>query len=406
VFRADSVDRELLGGSLLRRLLILLVFGFLLVTGGVVAWQARNQAQLVEQDLAQARNLLARAGGLGTGTLDDHLALIDQAKVHTFTAQQRLNSWPLRQLGMLPLVGRDVRVAEAVSFSAARTVGATRRVVIALQPIQAGPPSRTTILKAADALLALHRTLDQDRERVQATRPLIADRGRTRYLEAAGTAGRIAKLAGQGLHLAADLYGPSGLARWFLAFQNPAELRGTGGLIGEYGILQSSPSGPELTTVASYQALDARTKEGVRLSRQIAQRYERLAINQAWSSVNIPPDMPTVGRIITQLYREATGDHIDGVIAADPLAVAEILRASGPIQAGDIRLTAENVAHETLVRAYIRYSDDNKARKRFLELIARATFDAFPASCRHPTGRPDPWSRRCRPRTPPSALQQ
>ena len=49
-----------------------------------------------------------------------------------------------------------------------------------------------------------------------------------------------------------------------------------------------------------------------------------------WTAVNIPPDMPTVGRIIAQLYQRTTGDRIDGVIATDPMAVAEILRAAGP----------------------------------------------------------------------------
>ena len=81
--------------------------------------------------------------------------------------------------------------------------------------------------------------------------------------------------------------------------RNPAELRGTGGLIGQYGILESSLSGPRLTTVASHGRLNARTKEGVPLPDPIARPYERFAINQAWSSVNIPPDLPTVGRIVT-----------------------------------------------------------------------------------------------------------
>jgi hypothetical protein len=87
--------------------------------------------------------------------------------------------------------------------------------------------------------------------------------------------------------------------------------------------------------------------------------------------------MPTVGRIIAQLYQQTTGDRIDGVIATDPLAVAEILRAAGPIQAGGIWLDADNVAEETLVRAYVRYSSDNNARRRFLEEVARGSFEAF-----------------------------
>jgi hypothetical protein len=360
-----------------RLLLLLLLFGLVVAAGAAVAWQARGQAQLVERDLATAKGLLVRAGGFNVGELEERLALVDQAEAHTTTAQRRLDRWPLGQLGVLPLVGRDIRVARAVADSATGTVRATRRVVIALQPVQTRPPTRASILRVADALLALHHTLERDLERVRAMRPLITAAGRDRYLEAAGAASNTCNRAGQGLKLAADLYGPQGTARWFLALQNPAELRGTGGLIGEYGILESSPSGPRLTTVAPYQTLDARTKEGVRLSRQVANRYERFAVHQAWSSVNIPPDMPTVGRIITRLYRQATGDRIDGVIAADPLAAAAVLRVGGPIRAGGIHLAADNVARETLVQAYVRYADDNPARKRFLHQVARGTFEAF-----------------------------
>jgi hypothetical protein len=360
-----------------RRLLILLLFGLVLAGGAAVTWQARGQAQLVERDLTTARSLLARAGGFQSGKLEVRLGLIDQAEAHTVAAERRLGGWPLRPLGVLPLVGRDVRVARAVATAATGTVKATRRVVTALQPIQTRPPTRATILEAADALHALHRTLEVDLEGVRATRPLVAGSAREGYLETATAASAAAERAGQGLELAATLYGPRGSARWFLAFQNPAELRGTGGLIGEYGILESSPAGPKLVTVAHYSGLNERTQEGVPLPKPVAARYERYGVQRDWTAVNIPPDLPTVGRIISELYEQTTGDRIDGVIAADPLAVTEILRVAGPVQAGGVRLDAGNVAEETLVRAYIRYEADNAARRRFLAELARASFRAF-----------------------------
>ena len=365
------------GGSLVRRLLILVLFGLVVAGGAAVTLQAMGRAKLVEQDLVAARALLAQAGGVEAGKLDRRLRLVDRAERHTTSAEQRLGRWPLRQLGALPLVGRDVRVARAVAASATATVRATRQVVTALQPVQTRAPTKASIEGAAAALLALHGTLEQDLERVRATRPLVTASTKDRYLEAASSASAGAERAGQGLKLAAGLYGPPGTARWFLAFQNPAELRGTGGLIGEYGIVESSPTGPKLVKVDHYSDLNERTNEGVALSDALAARYERYAIGQDWSAVNIPPDMPTVGRLITELYRQTTGDRIDGVIAADPLAVAQILRVTGPIQAGGIWMDADNVADETLVQAYVRYEADNGARRRFLEELARSSFQAF-----------------------------
>jgi hypothetical protein len=361
----------------MRRLLMLVLFGLVLAGGAVLSLQAKGQAKLVEEDLAAARTLLARAGGIRAGELDQRLRLIDEARAHTGGAERRLGRWPLRQLGVLPVLGRDIRVAQAVAASATRTTDATREVVTALQPVQSRPPTRASIQRTADALLTLHATLDDDLERVRASRPLLTGAARDQYLATAASASATAERAGQALKLAAGLYGPPGTARWFLAFQNPAELRGTGGLIGEYGILESSPSGPRLVKVAPYEELDALTRTGVGLPKGLAGRYERLGVDRAWSAVNIPPDMPTVGSIATRLYREATGDRIDGVIALDPLAVAQVLEAGGPIRVDGIRLDADNIAQQTLVQAYIRYADDNNARKRFLRQAAAGAFDAF-----------------------------
>jgi Protein of unknown function (DUF4012) len=360
-----------------RRLLIVVLFCLALAGGAAVTWQAMGQAKLVEEDLTTARAVLSRAGGFESGKLKERLRLVDQAQRYTLSAEQRLSGWPLRQLAWLPLVGRDVRVARAVASSATGTARATRSVVTALQPLQDRAPTRASIVKAADALLALHGTLESDLERVRAARPLVTAGSRDKYLEAAGSASAAANRAGQGLKLASALYGPPGSARWFLAFQNPAELRGTGGLIGEYGILESSPSGPKLVKVEHYEVLNRRTDQGVPLAKEVADRYERYAIGRDWSAVNIPPDMPTVGGLISELYEQTTGDRIDGVIAADPFAVAEILKVNGPIQAGGVWMDADSVAEETLVRAYVRYEANNDARRQFLDEVARASFEAF-----------------------------
>jgi hypothetical protein len=87
--------------------------------------------------------------------------------------------------------------------------------------------------------------------------------------------------------------------------------------------------------------------------------------------------MPTVGRMVVQLYQRATGQRLDGVIVVDPLALAEILRVSGPIGVGGTRLDGGNIVDQTLVQAYVRYAKDNEARRRYLQEIAKQTLLAF-----------------------------
>jgi hypothetical protein len=162
-----------------RRLLIVLLFGLLLAGGATITWQAMGKARLVEKELTTARALLARAGGFESGELKQRLRLVKQAEQHTVAAQQWLGQWPLRQLGALPLVGRDIRVARAVTASATGTAQATRGVVKALQPLQGHAPTQASILRASEALLALRARLQRDVDQVRATRPLLITGSRT-----------------------------------------------------------------------------------------------------------------------------------------------------------------------------------------------------------------------------------
>jgi hypothetical protein len=365
-----------------------LFLGLVLLAGvAVVAWQATSEAAGVKADLVASQDLLGRAGVLAGGPVSARRQLVEQASGRARAAQAKLDRWPLRALAVAPLLGRDVRVVRVIAETSAQVVGATGGVAVAIEPLHGGHPTGPAIGRASAALLTLSDVLNQTVDRVRAARPLLVARApRSRFLAEAERARRVAFASGQGLRMAATLYGPPGSTRYFLAFQNPAELRGTGGLIGQYGILESEPHGPRLTRVEPYDALDRRTTAGVPLPADVARRYGRFSIGRAWSAVNIPPDLPTVGQVVLPLYRQATGTRIDGVIAVDPLAVAEILRVSGPITVDGIRLDAGNVASQTLVDAYSRYASDNQARRAFLAKVARAAFTAFQRSL---AGRPE-----------------
>ncbi len=358
------------------------VLGLLALTGAAgVGGKALSQVATAKSELTSSRNQLARASSFAAGPLSERLALVDQAAVHAETAQVELAGGPVRLLGLMPLLGRDVRVARAIAATAGEAVRATREVVTALEPLEHRPPSRVMLERASAALLGLQGVLDRGLDDVRRAKPLVASRGaRTQFLAAAGSARRTAFQAGEGLKLASSLYGPAGSTRYFLAFQNPSELRGTGGLIGEYGILEASPDGPKLTHVAPYTELDHMVKDkdgGVDLPAQVAERYQRFPVGSAFWAVNIPPDLPTVGQTITRLYQQATGQRVDGVVAIDPLAVAEILRVGGPITVAGTRLDSANVARETLVQAYVRYGSDYRARQRYLQEVAWQTLVVF-----------------------------
>ncbi len=123
-----------------------LLFGLVLLAGGAaLAWQAARQATGVEADLTTSRDLLGRAAALDGVPPPARLALVERAGAHVRAAQARLDRWPLRQFAAVPLLGRDVRVARAVTGTSAGIVQATAGVAIALEPLQTRPPTRATI---------------------------------------------------------------------------------------------------------------------------------------------------------------------------------------------------------------------------------------------------------------------
>jgi hypothetical protein len=339
----------------------------LAAAGVVVGLQLRAAGAGIQRDLDTARSLLARAGGPRAGSASQRQTLVRRAESRLLDADGRLHRWPLRPLAAVPLLGRDVRTAAAITGAALGTARAAERVTTALLSVERRPGARSVSATAA-ALLDLGRELGHGTAGVRRARPLLAGGARRRFLAEARSAQDTAERAGRGLGVVATLYGPPGSARYFLAFQNPGELRGTGGLIGQYGILESSPTAPVVRGVWPQRVL-GRPRSAVPPPAGLARRYRRLGVTSDWRSVNIPPDLPTVGSIIVAMYQRSTGQRLDGVIMMDPFALAGIVRVAGPIKVDGLRLGPSRLVRTTLLDAYIRYPTDNWQRRRFLDRI-------------------------------------
>jgi hypothetical protein len=347
----------------------------LLVVAVLAGWQLQASADRVRDDLTLAKRLLGQASTAGPTSLARREALLQAVQPAITDARAQLRSWPLRQLGAAPLLGRDVRLASAAAAGAEQTAGAARAVVDALSRIGSGRLTGAALTATADAFQHLADVSADQAKWVRAKRPLLLDRQQREFLAGADQAARRAGQITQVLRLVARMYGSPRPAHLFLGFQNPAELRGTGGLIGQYGILQGSASGPKLITVDSYDTLNRRAA-GLAPRPGPAGLYPAKpdGVPNIWSSVNLAPHLPKVGRDIVELYRRTVGPPLDAVVLIDPLAVAGILKVSGPFYAAGSRITATNVVDRTLIEAYVRFADDRAARRRFLADVAHQTF--------------------------------
>ena len=176
------------------------------------------------------------------------------------------------------------------------------------------------------------------------------------------------------------VFGADRPRRYFLAIQNPAELRATGGIIGNWGILTVAEGKVTLEDVSRTRLLNEETVPPEESGRVLdappdyLDRYRRFTPAQVWQNLNVTPDFPTVGKLIENLLPQSGGGDIDGVVAVDPVGLRALLEFTGPIpiEGWPVPITSDNVIDVTLRQAYDVF--DLEAREEFLGDVAEGVW--------------------------------
>ena len=163
------------------------------------------------------------------------------------------------------------------------------------------------------------------------------------------------------------LAGGDGPKKYLVSFQNSAEARGTGGILGAFAILEMDKGQFKVLQTGSNAALYSMSISTLPID--MPPEFLRLYGNNPGilQNSNLSPHFPYGAQIWMGLWKKAFNEDLDGVIAVDPSALSYILKATGPISLPNgEQITAENVVSETLEKAYKRFEKDNKARKDYL----------------------------------------
>jgi len=169
------------------------------------------------------------------------------------------------------------------------------------------------------------------------------------------------------------LAGANGPKKYLISFQNSAEARGTGGILGAFAIVEMNKGNLKVLRTGSNASLYSMSISTLPID--MPQEFLRLYGNNPGilQNSNLSPHFPYGAEIWMGLWKKAYNEDLDGVIAVDPSALSYILKATGPIELPNgEKITAENVVSETLERAYKRFEKDNKARKDYLVQILNA----------------------------------
>lgn len=335
--------------------------------GAAAAVLARHE---VDDGVAAARRGLAAAR---RGRTAEAVAALEEARASFTAAQDRLDAWWARPASVVPVVARHSRALRTLVDHGAEVADVGVRVVEASDPnglrFAGGhvPLERLAALEQAtgearDVLVDARHGL----QRVRSPWLLPAVRDRLEPLSGRiDRAAREAGVAAEATRIAPLLLGRDGPRRYFLALQTPAELRATGGFIGNFAEIAAEDGTVRLDRLGRISELN---EGGLRTGRRLdapadyLDRYSRFDPHLLWQNVNMSPDFPTVARVVAGLYPQSGGRPVDGVVAIDPSGLAALLGAVGPITVDEWPepITAENAERVLLFEQYVRLQGDKR----------------------------------------------
>ena len=363
-------------------LLVLLAF---LGDLGYAAWRIKSSLDGARASLESTR------AELSNGELDNagrHLAEADESTASAITALDHPSIGLIRSL---PVLNKDIKIVDAITQASELSVAAGRqglRAVDALGVSEEGiaasiysdgvvqidelqtamPPVQRAAELMSEAQLAIEGA-------PRGVLPPIVDAMR-RARDAIPAGAETARKGAALMEVLPGLMGADGSKRYLLAFQATGEARATGGVIGMLGELQATDGAMELQGIQPYAKLfPSILPEAVEAPGWFERSYGPQFATRQWQQVNSSPNFPEVAKVLLTMYEGRTGKDLAGVIAMDPLALQEMMRATGPLVIeGGPTVTEENAADVLLRDSYVDI-ESRSAQDDYLRGVVSAFWD-------------------------------
>lgn len=321
------------------------------------------------------------------GNEDAAVGHLERAGLAFAEADEALDGWWMAPARLVPLVAQHADAAEVGVRSGRRLVESAGAILDVARPeelkveggaldldlvqqirvpLGAGATTLTTVERQLDALERDWLLWDIQGDVREVTRQVRDAR-------------RDAAFADRVLDVLPGLLGGDGAKRYFVVFATPAEARELGGILGNWGILTADGGRLDLERTGRAGELNrANDERGVELSDpgSYPARYVRTQPEEFWQNVTSAPDLPTVARAVADLYGQATGETIDGVMVVDPVALSALLELTGPVEVEGLGrpLDAGSAVDLLLRDQYVEFPELGD-RVDFLSDAAEATFD-------------------------------
>jgi hypothetical protein len=363
------------------------VFAFVMVAGGLVLVGALYIAVRTDEILDEAQHF-ARAGVAAARDGDRRHAAsnFESAGGEFRRARHFARSWWAWPGRAIPIVAPQLRSLDRVTSAGAEAVDVARDAVSRVDPDQLRFVDGRLDLKAVARDQVVFANAARRTDEIRKTLDDVPDlwlappiqHAIARFDTVVKSAGDSAHTAADALALAPSMLGADGPRTYFIAFVTPAEARGSGGLLANYGILRAADGRIHLDIVGVGPNLDfgGTTPKIITGLPDYVARYSKFDVANTWANVTMSPDFPTVAQAIAQLYPQSGGQRVDGVMEVGPHGMAGLLALSGPIRLPGLpmELDQHNIVNFLLHDEYLQIPDQ-KTRFDLLGNIARATFD-------------------------------
>jgi hypothetical protein len=355
--------------------------GLLLVAVAFASWltyqaiQAKSNLEEARDNAQQAKEALLK------GNVEDATKWVNEAHSNAQAARDATHSLPWNIASVVPWLGGPFETGQQISDVVLGVVADVLQPAVhigqAMSPDRLLEGGRIDVQSLRDAAPQLSdistaaARLDSQASTIPAPKYLSAmgvasEELKTQTADISGLIRNTALAA----RLAPSMMGADGPRSYFMGFQTNAEARGTGGLLGAFGILRFDNGVPNVDKLGQNAELNkafAPIDLGADYTKQYA--FNNPTIDPRNS--NLSSHFPYAAQIWKSMWEQQSGTIVDGVIAIDPVALSYILGAVGPVTMPDGEIiTKDNVVDLTESTAYTRFADDNNARKQYLQDVA------------------------------------
>jgi len=139
-----------------------------------------------------------------------------------------------------------------------------------------------------------------------------------------------------------EIFGGQGMRRYLLMFQNPDEIRATGGFLGSFAVMDIKNGKIERLNIPAGGTYDLQGQ----LQETVEPPQPLSLVSRRWGfqDANWFPDFPASAQKILWFYRKSRDLTADGVIAINSTVLERLLTLTGPVsdEKRDVVLTAQD----------------------------------------------------------------